>query len=216
MSTLVPSGSDEDRDVALFRVRADKRYEAQTGYDGSSVAHPDLVPVCHDVFDEALGVRRHQVDRPVYATAISVDRLTDVRALRGEVTPGGLRRNVALVVTYLDRWLDGEGRVEIEGSVEDTSAAEIARSQLWQWLRHPTVMSSGMEVSHAVIERLLAQELGALTYAHGLGSAHGRERLRLLELLFRRLVLSSVLPPFLTEVAYEYLEDGVRETALTD
>ena len=119
-------------------MREDKGREAAAGYDGAWVAHPDLVPMVQEVFDAALGERPHQKDRQREDVRVTRERLLDVRIPDGRVTAAGLRGNVCVALQYLEAWLRGSGAVAINNMMEDTATAEIARAQLWQWIRHGT------------------------------------------------------------------------------
>jgi malate synthase len=135
MAAFIPSRKDPDVNaLALDRVREDKEREAAQGFDGTWVAHPDLVPVATAVFDEVLGDRPNQVDR------LREDVLPDAAALLaipdtpGEITRAGLHTNVSVGVRYIDAWLDGVGAAAIDNLMEDAATAEISRSQVWQWV----------------------------------------------------------------------------------
>ncbi|MGH2972890.1 MAG: malate synthase A [Gaiellaceae bacterium] len=136
MAAFIPSRRDEEVNAKAFaKVREDKEREARQGFDGSWVAHPDLVPVCAEEFDRVLADRpnQHDVLRPdVHVTA---DDLLDVAATPGEITREGLHSNVEVALLYLESWLRGSGAVGIHNLMEDAATAEISRSQVWQWVR---------------------------------------------------------------------------------
>ena len=115
----------------------DKGSEADLGFDGAWVAHPDLVPVVAAVFEARLGDRPDQKDR-MPPDPVDRARLLDVRVPGGRVTEAGVRGNVSVALQYLEAWLRGAGAVAINNLMEDTATAEIARAQLWQWIRHGT------------------------------------------------------------------------------
>jgi malate synthase len=123
-------------EVALVRVREDKRREAGDGFDGTWVAHPDLVPVALEEFDDVLGTRPNQVERLREEVDVAAADLLDVRVPEGEITDEGVRMNVSVGLRYLESWLRGTGAVAIYNLMEDAATAEISRSQIWQWLRH--------------------------------------------------------------------------------
>src|SRR5262249_37741027 len=125
--------------VALAKVREDKEREAAQGFDGTWVAHPDLVPVATEAFDRALGDRPNQIDRQRDDVHVEAADLLDVAATPGDVTEAGLRTNTSVGVRYLAAWLDGNGAVAIDNLMEDAATAEISRSQIWQWLHHGRV-----------------------------------------------------------------------------
>ena len=140
MAAFIPSRKDpEVNEIALTRVREDKEREADDGFDGTWVAHPDLVPVATEVFDSALGDRPNQVGRLREDVAASAERLLSVDETGGEVTDEGVATNVRVGIAYLDSWLHGVGAAAIDNLMEDVATAEISRSQLWQWVRHSRV-----------------------------------------------------------------------------
>jgi malate synthase len=140
MAAFIPSRKDpEINEIALAKVREDKERESGDGFDGSWVAHPDLVPVCTEVFDAALGERPNQVDRLREEVAPDEAALLSIPDTPGTITEAGVRTNVSVGVRYLDSWLQGVGAAAIDNLMEDAATAEISRSQIWQWLRHGRV-----------------------------------------------------------------------------
>jgi malate synthase len=136
MAAFIPSRRDpEVNAVALARVREDKRREAGDGFDGTWVAHPDLVPVARQELDAVLGERANQVDRRRDDVEVSEDELLDFRVPDGEITDQGLRVNVGVGVRYLDAWLHGVGAAAIDNLMEDAATAEISRAQVWSWVQ---------------------------------------------------------------------------------
>jgi malate synthase len=140
MAAFIPSRKDPAiNEVALAKVREDKVREAGDGFDGTWVAHPDLVPTASEVFDEVLGERPNQVDRlrddvrPLAADLLSAPETP------GEITDEGVAANVRVGIGYLDSWLRGVGAAAIDNLMEDVATAEISRSQIWQWVRHGRV-----------------------------------------------------------------------------
>jgi malate synthase len=137
MAAFVPSRRDPDvNERALAKVREDKEREAGQGYDGTWVAHPDLVPVAKEAFDRALEDRPNQLDVARDDLRVAAADLLDVAATPGEITEEGLRANISVGLQYLAAWLRGSGAVAIFNLMEDAATAEIARSQIWQWLHH--------------------------------------------------------------------------------
>ncbi|MFB6806934.1 malate synthase A [Streptomyces sp. NPDC056387] len=189
MAAHVPSKDPEAHTAALAEVRLDKEREAEGGFDGSSVAHPALVPVCREVFDGVLGSRPHQLDRTRDDVAVTAPELLAVRRTSAPPTAAGVRANVAVALRYFDAWLRGHGAVALDGLVEDAATAEIARVQLWQWLRHRTVDRTELL---AVIDEecrvFAAQQPGALV-------AEARA-------VLGRAALERELPAFFTPDAY--------------
>jgi malate synthase len=137
MAAFIPSRRDPELNrLALERVREDKVREAGDGFDGTWVAHPDLVPVARRAFDEVLGARPNQVDRLREEVVVTAADLLDVAATPGEITEAGARLNVSVGIQYLHSWLQGVGAAAINNLMEDAATAEISRSQIWQWVHH--------------------------------------------------------------------------------
>jgi malate synthase len=137
MAAFIPSRRDpEVNETALAKVREDKERESGAGFDGTWVAHPDLVPPATEIFDGVLGMRQNQVDRQRDDVSVTARDLTDFHIPGGEVTDEGLRTNVSVGVRYLASWLAGVGAAAIDNLMEDAATAEISRSQVWQWVRH--------------------------------------------------------------------------------
>jgi malate synthase len=136
MAAFIPSRRDAAvNELALTKVREDKEREARNGFDGTWVAHPDLVPVALAEFDSVLGDRPNQIDRKREDVAVSADDLLDFEIPGGEVTDEGLRVNVSVGVRYLDAWLQGVGAAAIDNLMEDAATAEISRAQVWSWVQ---------------------------------------------------------------------------------
>ena len=190
MAANVPSKDAEANAAALAKVRADKEREAADGFDGSWVAHPGLVPICREVFDAALGDRPNQIERTRSEVKVEAADLLAVRPVSAAPTAAGIRLNVAVSLRYFDAWLRGNGAVALHGLMEDAATAEIARCQVWQWLRH------GAVTREAVIE-VLAEETAALAAEDPDAlAAEARE-------IFERTALARELPAFFTGDAYD-------------
>jgi malate synthase len=135
MAAFIPSRKDPAaNEVALTKVREDKRRESDSGFDGTWVAHPDLVPVATDVFNSVLGDRPNQLERLRDDVHISADQLLDFTVPGGSITEEGLRANVSVGARYLDAWLRGTGAAAIDNLMEDAATAEISRAQIWSWI----------------------------------------------------------------------------------
>ena len=170
MAAFIPSRRDpEVNEVALTRVREDKERESGNGFDGTWVAHPDLVPVATEIFDGVLGTRENQVDRQREDVRVTADDLLDFEIPGAEVTEAGLHTNVSVGVRYLHSWLNGVGAAAIDNLMEDAATAEISRSQVWQWVRHGRFgrdrvraevdsMRDGMEPAAELFERVALDE----------------------------------------------------------
>jgi malate synthase len=201
MAAFIPSRRDpEVNQVALAKVREDKAREARAGFDGAWVAHPDLVPVVEEVFGTVLKARPHQKDRQREDVEIRREQLLDVRVPGGRVTDAGLRNNISVALQYLAAWLGGSGAVAINNLMEDAATAEIARSQLWQWIRHGATTESGEPITLARCRAMLREETERLE-AEGGDSERVSSAAELLDGLFS----AEVFPDFLTLSAYQKL-----------
>jgi malate synthase len=204
MAAFIPSRRDPELNArALATVRADKQREAADGFDGSWVAHPDLVPVCQEVFDAALGDRPNQLDRRRGGVRageqIGAAQLLDVAATPGRRTEAGLRTNIDVALRYLAAWLDGNGAVAIHNLMEDAATAEICRSQVWQWIRAGVRLDdTGATVSADLVRRLTDEVAAAIP--PGAAGDLGRARA-----LFEQVALAEQFVDFLTLPAYATL-----------
>jgi malate synthase len=206
MAAFVPSRRDPDaNERALAAVRADKNREASSGFDGTWVAHPDLVAVATEVFDSVLGDRENQLSVLREDVVVDASRLLDVAVPGGSITEAGLRNNVAVSLRYLESWLRGTGAVAVFNLMEDVATAEIARAQVWQWCHHGVTLDDGPAITPELVRHIGAGELGALQDELGkAGIAQGRAK-EAAE-LFDTLALSDEFTEFLTLLAYERLD----------
>ncbi len=184
MAAFIPSRKDaQANEIALAKVREDKERESGDGFDGSWVAHPDLVPACTEVFDGPLGDRPNQVERLREDVVPDEAALLSIPDTPGDITDAGVRTNVSVGVRYLDSWLHGVGAAAIDNLMEDAATAEISRSQIWQWVR------SGRVDEQRIREEIELVEAGD----------EAKE-------LFAAVALSEELEDFLTLPAYERLD----------
>jgi malate synthase len=191
MAAFIPSRRDpEVNETALANVREDKRREAGDGFDGTWVAHPDLVPVAAAEFDAVLAGRPNQVDRQRPDVAVAAGDLLDFDVPGGEVTEAGVRQNVAVGIEYLESWLRGVGAAALYNLMEDAATAEISRSQVWQWVQRG-------RVSRGDVDRIVGEETARL----GDGG-----RFREARELFEQVALGDEFVEFLTLPAYEYID----------
>jgi malate synthase len=202
MAAFVPSRRDADVNRTAFaRVRDDKMREVGDGFDGTWVAHPDLVPVAREVFDAALGSRPHQKEAIGAGMTIAPAELLDVRVEGGRVTAAGVRTNIDVALQYLEAWLRGFGAVAIHNLMEDTATAEISRAQLWQWLAQRVELAEGVRFDAEYYRRVRDEVLQTLVAARGAESSRLTEAAALLD----DLVLSSEFAEFLTIPGYQHL-----------
>ncbi|GAA3169902.1 malate synthase A [Nonomuraea roseoviolacea] len=200
MAAFIPSRRDpEVNAVALEKVRADKTRESGDGFDGSWVAHPDLVPVCREVFDAVLGDRPNQLDRKREDVSVSAADLLSVAKTPGEITEKGLRNNVEVALRYLAAWMGGMGAVAIHNLMEDAATAEISRSQIWQWIHNDIALAdTGERVTKELVERIIAEELEGIAAEPG----HDEELYAQATALFKEVALDDEFAEFLTLPAY--------------
>lgn len=202
MAAFIPSRRDpEVNRVALDKVRADKEREAGDGFDGSWVAHPDLVPVCAAVFDEVLGDRPNQLDRRRDDVVVTADQLLDVASVPGAITEAGLRGNIDVALRYLEAWLGGSGAVGIHNLMEDAATAEISRSQVWQWVHNGVTLDTGRTVTADLVRTIADEELTAIATELG-GDAFRASRYPLARSVFEQVALADEFADFLTLPAY--------------
>jgi malate synthase len=184
MAAFIPSRTDPAvNEVAIAKVREDKKRESENGFDGTWVAHPDLVPVATGVFDSVLGDRPNQLERVRDDVIVSAEQLLDFTVPGGTITEEGLHANVSVGARYLDAWLRGTGAAAIDNLMEDAATAEISRAQVWSWV----------EAGHFTPERV-REELAEIDAA-----ADAKE-------LFSEVALASPLIEFLTLPGYALLD----------
>ena len=202
MAAFIPSRRDpEVNAVALAKVREDKTRESADGFDGSWVAHPDLVALCREVFDAALGDRPNQLTRQRDDVSVSAADLLSVSKTPGTITEAGLRNNISVGLQYLTSWLGGNGAVAIFNLMEDAATAEISRSQVWQWIHNSVRLDDGQLVTRELAERIIAEESAAIRDAAG--AAFDTPRFEQAASLFSAVALADDYTEFLTLPAYE-------------
>jgi malate synthase len=206
LAALIPSGTDaEANERALAAVRADKEREAGDGFDGTWVAHPDVVGAATAAFDAGLGERPNQIERKREDVVPDADALTDLSATPGRVTETGLRSNVSVGFQYLSFWLCGRGAVFLNNQLEDAATVEISRSQIWQWVHNATKLDDGTVIDRDLVVKILDEELAKIRAEVGeeTWEAGRPEETRR---VFEAVSLGDEFPDFLTEVAYELLD----------
>ena len=202
MAAFIPSRRDPAvNEVALAKVRDDKTRESNDGFDGSWVAHPDLVPICREVFDGVLGDAPNQLGKQRDEVHVTAAELLAVSDTPGQITEAGLRNDVSVGLQYLANWLDGNGAVAIFNLMEDAATAEIARSQVWQWLHNDVTLADGPKVTRELVERLIGEELALVR--DQLGAAYNETRYEEATALFKEVALADDYAEFLTLPAYE-------------
>jgi malate synthase len=208
MAAFIPSRRNpEVNEVALARVREDKERESGAGFDGTWVAHPDLVPIAMEVFDGVLGTQPNQVQRQRDEVQVTAAQLLDFRVPGAAVTEGGVRNNISVGIQYIESWLRGIGAAALFNLMEDAATAEIARSQVWQWLQHgaPLGGDTATRLTRDLVLQLEQEELAAIRQAIG-DAAYAQGRFEEATRLFERVALGEEFVEFLTLPAYELLD----------
>jgi malate synthase len=207
MSAFIPSRKrPEINEQAIAKVREDKQRESRDGFDGTWVAHPDLVPVATEVFDAVLGGRPNQIDRQRDDVHVTAADLLNVEATPGEATEEGLRNDVNVGIQYISSWLRGQGAAPIFNLMEDAATAEIARSQVWQWVRNGVKLAEGQTVTAELVRQVATEELDKVRQQVGDEFFYGQGQPDLSRGLFEQVALSDEFVDFLTLPAYDYLE----------
>jgi malate synthase len=203
MAAFIPSRKDpEVNERAMTKVREDKQRESGMGFDGTWVAHPDLVPVAGEVFDDVLRDNPHQKSVLREDVRVTADQLIDATVPGGLITDGGIRMNVEVAMLYLESWLRGNGAVAIHNLMEDAATAEISRSQLWQWIAHGATVDGAGVMTREYYQLVRAEELARLETSAAPGS-----RIKEAAALLDALVLGDgEFEEFLTVVGYRVLE----------
>ncbi len=202
MAAFIPSRRDEAVNAtAMARVREDKERESSDGFDGTWVAHPDLVPLATEIFDAVLGSNPNQKARLREDVSVSANDLLDLRVPGGRVTEAGVRLNISVALQYLDAWLGGNGAAAINNLMEDAATAEISRGQLWQWRTAGAALDDSSMFDADRYRAIRREELAKLGGAVG-GSIHLAAAADVLD----RLVLDDDFAEFLTLGAYNLLD----------
>ena len=200
MAAQIPIKNDpQANEQAMAKVRADKEREASDGHDGTWVAHPALVAVAQEIFDRVMP-QTNQLQRPIGDQTFAAADLLAIP--EGTISEAGLRNNIEVSLRYMAAWLTGLGCVPINNLMEDAATAEIARAQVWQWIRHPKgVLVDGRRITLEMFRAILAEELSGISrqldaaaYANGKFEAAAK--------LLDEITASAEFSEFLTLVAY--------------
>lgn len=202
MSAFIPNRKDPIvTENALKKVREDKDREARAGFDGTWVAHPDLVPIAQAEFDRVLAGNPNQKSVLRKDVKVSAHDLISTHITGGEFTMQGLRGNVMVAIEYIERWISGVGAAALHNLMEDAATAEISRAQIWQWIKHEVKLKTGEHVNVALYEVVCAEELAKLKAANASTINKFEEAAKILD----ELILSKEFPDFLTTLAYAKL-----------
>lgn len=200
MAAFIPSRKDPKiNEVALTKVREDKDLEVSTGFDGTWVAHPDLVPVAKEVFDKTLGQAPNQKSKQLTDVSVAANDLLSLNIEGGKITEAGLRNNINVALQYIESWLRGVGAAAIHNLMEDAATAEISRAQIWQWIKNGARLDDGKPVTLELYRKIRDEEVAALTKD---GAGRYKETAEILD----KLVDCDAFPEFLTVLAYQYLD----------
>jgi malate synthase len=206
MAAFIPNRRDpEVTEAALAKVSEDKRREAADGFDGTWVAHPDLVAVAQHEFDAVLGERPNQLDRRRDDVSVAAADLLSVDRSGGAITAAGLRTNVSVGIRYIESWLSGVGAAAIDNLMEDAATAEISRAQIWQWVHHGRALDTGEPIDTARLQSEIDAVLAAIRADLGEEEFLSR-RFADARKIFEGVALADDFAPFLTLPAYEQLD----------
>ena len=197
MSAFIPNRRDPDITArAIEQVRSDKHRESTEGFDGTWVAHPDLVPIAFAEFDAVLGDRPNQIDRVTNSPAPSAQDLMNLTIENSSVSASGVRTNVSVGIRYIESWLRGVGAAAIDNLMEDAATAEISRSQIWQWIHAGTTTIEGERITKDYVSSTIASVMGQMDRIPG-------DRFDDAVQLFELVAVGEEFFPFLTTPGYE-------------
>ena len=200
MAAQIPvKNNDEENDKAFEKVRNDKEREVNNGHDGTWVAHPGLVPVAMEIFDNQLS-GDNQLDVSLDNVTITQDDLLEVH--KGQRTEEGMRECIKVGVQYIEAWLAGRGAVPLYNLMEDAATAEISRAQIWQWLKHATKLDDGRTVNEELFKDILTSEIANLKEVLG-EEVWAKGKYEKAVEIFEKMSISPVCEEFLTLPAYE-------------
>lgn len=207
MAAFIPNRHDPAVNKTAFeKVKADKDFEAKNGFDGTWVAHPDLIPVAREAFDKMLGEKPHQKEVLREEVKVKADDLLNFNIEGGKITEAGLRLNINVGILYIGNWLCGTGAAAIHNLMEDAATAEISRAQVWQWLHHTnTRTAEGEPITEERVLQLIKEETEHIKEEVGLAMFKNCHFERASQ-LFSELVLSTCFVDFLTLPAYKYID----------
>jgi malate synthase len=198
MAPFIPSRKDpEINEKAFAKTREDKKREVTDGFDGTWVAHPDLVKIAAEEFDKVLGKKPHQKEKLRSEVSVAASQLTDTKVPGGTITEAGFRNNVNVALQYVNSWLMGNGAASIFNLMEDAATAEISRAQLWQWIKNKAKLDDGRTATGDLYRTVRDEELGKLGHGGRLGEAAE---------ILDGLILSQDFAEFLTNSAYQRLD----------
>jgi malate synthase len=200
MAAFIPSRKDAKvNEIAFAKVREDKERETKSGFDGTWVAHPDLVAVAKEVFDKTLGDKPNQKSKLREDVVVKASQLLDTNVEGGKITEAGLRLNVDVSLQYIESWLKGVGAAAIHNLMEDAATAEISRAQIWQWIKNGAKLDDGRLINRALYDTIKKDEVARMTES-------GKGRYPEAGAILDSLIHSDEFVEFLTVPAYSYLD----------
>ncbi|MCS6822625.1 MAG: malate synthase A [Microscillaceae bacterium] len=206
MAAFIPNRKDAQvTEQALQKVHADKQLEATNGFDGTWVAHPDLVPIALEAFNAVLGEKDNQKGYYKKDLEISQNDLLNFHIPEGKITEQGLRLNINVGILYIESWLMGNGAAALYNLMEDAATAEISRAQVWQWLKHQARLENGTAIDKALVQSLIEEEITKIERYVG-KERFTQGRFAEAKQIFEHLVFSPDFPEFLTLEAYNYID----------
>ncbi|HEX5415831.1 MAG TPA: malate synthase A, partial [Chloroflexota bacterium] len=206
MAAFIPSRRNpEINEVALAKVREDKLRESNDGFDGTWLAHPDLVPLAMEIFGSRLAGRPNQIDRKRTDVSAAASELLSFGATPGAISEAGLRLNISVGIQYVESWLRGVGAAAINNLMEDAATAEISRAQVWQWLHNGKSLQEGPAITRELILRLEQEELAKLADQYG-PALYAKGRFAEATRLFEQVALADDFVEFLTLPAYQLID----------
>ena len=201
MAAFIPSRRDADVNAtAIAKVREDKQREAGDGFDGTWVAHPDLVPTAMECFDAVLGSNPNQLSKQRPDVIAKGEDLIAFDKTGGTITEAGLRQNISVGLQYIESWLRGVGAAAIYNLMEDAATAEISRSQIWQWIHHGAHLDDGRAITHDLVKQVTDEELAKLP-----AEEEGRRFVEARE-VFDEVALADHFEDFLTLPALRFID----------
>lgn len=215
MAAQIPVKGDDAESIAaneaaFAKVRADKEREAKNGHDGTWVAHPGMVAIAKEVFDELMPGENQIEDKKLEDLKITRDDLLEVH--EGTRTEDGLRENVRVGIQYIEAWLMGRGAVPLYNLMEDAATAEISRAQVWQWITHSAALEDGRKVTAQLVDDIITDEMATLKTALGKKRFDGGRFGEAID-IFRDTATNPVFREFLTIPAYERIIESPRAHA---
>jgi malate synthase len=202
MAAQIPIKNDEEaNNLAFAKVKADKEQEVRNGHDGTWVAHPGLVSVAMNVFNENM-MTKNQIHIKRDDVNVGVRDLVEMP--KGTITEDGIRKNINVGILYIESWLRGNGAAAIYNLMEDAATAEISRTQVWHWLRNNVHIEDGRNFNLAMYQLLKREELDKIKELVGENNfINGKFKLAIQ--LFDELVVSKDYKEFLTLSAYNHI-----------